>query len=677
LALSALVVVSAAVRTWAASRHVSPAYFPDEYLYSELSRSIATSGHAYVRGAPSHFAPLLAPLVTAPAWLFGSVSAGYHAAQAINAVFVSLAAVPVFVLARTLRLGRPYALAAAALALVLPGLLYSSFMLSEPIAYPFVLAAVATGVRALDRPTWRTIALFLGFVVLASFARLQFAVLLPCFLVALVGMLAREQRVKITLRRHWRSAVALVLATVALAAAGPARSTGYYPSFLHVGINVGNTLSSLGLNALILAIGTGLVLLPGSILGAVAAIERPRIRAELGFALLTVTVTVALLLQASIYGDTHVAQTRYTFYIVPLWVISFLLYAQRGWPRRRAVALLTLGLLTAALTTPLTTAAIGQGKIHAPELFAVGQIEQSFNNNAGKTSSLFFIALLVGAVLTTGAAWARPKVATIVALTFAVACMCVLSVAAYGFDSTNTKSVRAAFAGSNPSWVDELHLGPVQMVITPNGLMTDSLEQMFWNRSVDRAVLLPGAKPTDSLPAGKGTVTGDGTLLVNGRQVTGPALIDQYSTSVQVRGAARLGSDPSSVLYRPSGALKFKLVAIGQYDQHWLGQRGAFLIWPDAVGGPVAGQVVLRLSLPAGARTIRMQFRGKHVLRNLTVAAGSRRTVRIPVCGTGPVELTFAAMWSGRIGDGRTVSAGSQPPVFERNAQACAVGSKP
>ena len=146
---------------------------------------------------------------------------------------------------------------------------------------------------------------------------------------------------------------------------------------------------------------------------------------------------------------------------------------------------------------------------------------------------------------------------------------------------------------------------------------------------------------------------------------------------MQVRGAARLGSDPSSVLYRPSGALKFKLVAIGQYDQHWLGQRGAFLIWPDAVGGPVAGQVVLRLSLPAGARTIRMQFRGKHVLRNLTIAAGSRHVVRIPVCGTGPVELTFAAMWSGRIGDGRIVSAASQPPVFERNAQACAVGSKP
>jgi hypothetical protein len=337
-----------------------------------------------------------------------------------------------------------------------------------------------------------------------------------------------------------------------------------------------------------------------------------------------------------------------------------------------------LGLLTAALTTPLTTAAIGLGKIHAPELFAVGRIEQSLNGNAGKTSSLIFLVILAGAVLVTVAAWARPKLATIIALTFAVACMGVLSVGAYSFDSTNTKSVRQAFAGSNPSWVDDLHLGPVRMVLTPNGLMADALEQMFWNRTVDRAVLLPGAKPTDSLPAGKGNVAGDGTLLVDGHPMTGPALIDQYSTSVQVRGAKRLGSGPSSVLYRPAaGPVKLRLVAIGQYDQHWLGQRGAFLVWPDTAGGPLAGRIVLRLSLPAGARTIKVQFRGKNVLRTIVISAGSHRVVQIPVCGNGPLELVFAATSSGRLADGRIVSVGSQPPIFERAARACAVGSKP
>jgi hypothetical protein len=673
--LIGLMVVSAVVRTWIASKHAGPAYFPDEYLYTELSRSIATSGHAYVRGAPSHFAPLLAPLLTAPAWLFGNVTTGYHAAQSINASFASLAGVPVFMLARTLRLGRPQALAAAALALALPGLLYTSFMLSEPIAYPLVLAAVATGVRALDRPNARTIAAFVAFVLLASFARLQFSILLPCFLVALVGMLAREQRVKATLRLHWRAATALVLGTVALAAAGPARSTGYYPSFLHVGINVGNVFSSLGLNALILAVGTGLVLLPGAILGVVGAIERPRLRAELAFALLTVTVTVALLLQASIYGDTHVAQTRYTFYLVPLWVISFLLYAQRGWPRRRILGLLSLGLLTTALTTPLTTAALGHGKVHSPELFAVGRMLQSFNGEAGKTSSAIVLTLFAGIALVTLAAWARPKLATVVALTFALSCMAVLSVAAYAFDSSNTKLVRQTFAGSNPSWVDELHLGPVHMVLTPNGLTADPLEQMFWNRTVDRAVLLPGAKRTDSLPAGKGTVADDGTLLVDGHPLTGPALIDQYAASVQVRDATRLGFGPTSVLYRPAGALKLRLVTVGQYNKGWFGTRGAFLVWPDAKGGQLAGRIVLHLSLPSGARNIRMGIRGKQLTRDVEIASGKPRVLSLPVCGTGPVDLFFSAQSSGQLGDGRVVSVRSQPPVFVPDAHACAVGA--
>ena len=330
-----------------------------------------------------------------------------------------------------------------------------------------------------------------------------------------------------------------------------------------------------------------------------------------------------------------------------------------------------------ALTTPLTSAAIGQGKIHAPELFGVARIQQAYHGLAGKTSEALFLGLLVGIVLVTVAAWARPKVATILALAFAAAYMSVLSVAAYSFDSANTRLVRQTFVGSNPSWVDELHVGNVRMVQTPNGLMTDALEQLFWNRSVDRAVLLPGAKPTDTLPVGNGKVTGDGTLLVNGHPLTGPALIDQYSTSVQVRNAKRLGSDPTSVLYQPARALELRLVALGQLDRHWLGEQGAFLVWPDTTGGRVAGHIVLRLSLPAGARTIRMQFRGKRLLRNVAISPGSPQVLNLSVCSMGPVEVTFAAQSSGRLGDGRIVSVRSRPPVFEPTARACAVGSKP
>ena len=438
--LAGLVIVSVVVRTWAASKHAGPAYFPDEYLYTELSRSIATTGHAYVRGAPSHFAPLLAPLVTAPAWLIGNVTTGYHAVQAINATFVSLAAVPVFALARTLRLGRPQALAAAALALVLPGLLYTSFMLSEPIAYPLVLAAVATGVRALDRPSARSIAAFVGFVLLASFARLQFAVLLPCFLVALVGVLAREQRVKATLRRHWRSGAALVLATVALAAAGPARSTGYYPSFLHVGIDVGNLVSSLGLNALILAVGTGLVLLPGAILGAVGADRasahprRARLRApDLDRHDRAAAPGVDLRRHARGADAVHVLPRPAVGSVLSLICRSRLAAAPD--PRSR-VARPADGRARplrsraprsdrARSTRPSSSRSHGSSRPTTASP-ARRRTRSSSRSSPGSCSSRV-------------AAWARPKVATIVALAFAAAYMGALSVGAYAFDSANTR----------------------------------------------------------------------------------------------------------------------------------------------------------------------------------------------------------------------------------------------
>jgi len=671
IALAAIVVVSAALRTWAATKHHGPAYFPDEYIYTELSRSLAATGHPDIRGAASHFAPLLAPILTAPAWLAGSVATDYHLAQAIDSLCASLAAVPVYVLARTLRISRVLSLAAAALALALPGLLYTGFMLSEPVAYPLVLATVCTGVRAIDRPSVRRVALFLVFVGLASFARLQFAVLLPCFIVALGLVLARERRLRSTLRTHWRAAAGLAVATAALAAAGPGRSTGYYPSFLHVGFHPTNVLSSLALNSLVLVMGTGLVLVPGALLGAVSAFERPRGRAELAFGALAVTVTLALLLQASIYGDTNLAQTRYTFYLVPLWALAFLLYADRGWPRRRFFALLIVGLVTVTLATPLTTVAFGHGKVHSPELFAIGRLEDLFHGNAGAASSLVVVVLAGVSLVVVAISFVKPRVATIAALVGAAGVMVAFSLGAYSFDARNTTNVRNDFSGPTPSWVDDLHAGPAKMVLTPDDLVADSLEQLFWNRSVDRVVLLPGTAPVDTLPVEHSRILSDGTVLVAGKPLTGAALVDQYGTSVQVRNAVRLGSGPTSTLYRAHGSLAVRLLAIGQYHDQWLASRAVVALWPATSGGRLAGRVVFRVGVPAGAHPVVLRFRTRVSHMSVSLAPGSDRTFSVPVCATGTLTLLVQGTTTGELQDGRLVSVRSLPPRFVADPAAC------
>ena len=667
-ALAALVVASAAVRAWVAVRHAGPAYFPDEYLYTELSRSIAATGRPLARGETAHFAPLLAPIVTAPAWLAGSVETGYHAAQAINSLVASLAAIPVYVLARTVKVGRALAVAAAALALLLPGLLYTSFMLSEPIAYPLVLGAVACGVRAIVRPTRRNVAALVALTLLASFARLQFAVLAPCFIAAFLLVLAREQRVRETLLRHWRAATAVVVSTAALAAAGPARSTGYYPSFLHVGVHPLHVLSELALNVLVLMVGTGLVLLPGAVLALVGAFEKPLRREQVAFASTVLTVTVALLLQASIYGDTDVAQTRYAFYLVPLWIVAFALYAQQGWPRRRFYALGGFALVTCILSSPLTTIAAAHGKVHSPELFAVGRLQELVHDNAG-TASVAILAGLAVAVLAAGlTSLVRPRAATVVALAGAACVMVATSVAAYSFDGRNTRNVRDAFAGSSPSWVDALHLGPARMIVLPNDLRTDSLEQLFWNRSVDRVTMMPTASPIDMLPVQHGSFAHDGTVLSAGKPTTGPVLLDEYGSSVQVRDAVRLGAGPTSVLYRPHGTLRLRLLAVGEYHDHWLANRGGLVVFPNRSGGRIAGRVVFAVQDPLGARTATLSFRGR---ASFDIRSGETRVISVPVCGHGTTVVDFHATTTGQLQDGRLVSVHAMPPRFVADRHAC------
>src|SRR5213078_4481349 len=129
--------------------HATPLYFPDEYIYASISRSLAEHGRPLIRGGPAHFPALLEPLAAAPFWLTNDPTLAYRLTQAENALAMSLAAVPVYLLVRRLGGGSWAALAAAALAVASPDLFFSSFVLADAIAYPLVLGAVYLGVRAL------------------------------------------------------------------------------------------------------------------------------------------------------------------------------------------------------------------------------------------------------------------------------------------------------------------------------------------------------------------------------------------------------------------------------------------------------------------------------------------------------------------------------------------------
>ena len=155
-ALTAVIAASVIGRTLAAWFRTTPIYFPDEYIYSEVGRSIADHGRPLVRGASAHFPALLQPILTAPAWLFDDVDTSFRTIQLINSVVMSLGAVAVFWLARRLGLSPWVAVAVAAFSLAIPDMLYAGWILADPFAFPLVLAATAAATAALDRPTKAT-----------------------------------------------------------------------------------------------------------------------------------------------------------------------------------------------------------------------------------------------------------------------------------------------------------------------------------------------------------------------------------------------------------------------------------------------------------------------------------------------------------------------------------------
>ena len=101
---------------------------------------------------------------------------------------------------------------------MLPDLIYASWIVAEPFAYPLVLAAVAAAVAALERPSRRSQLAFVAFSALAVFARIQFVVLPACFLGALMLAGFRERRLRAALREQVPAAGSLrppVIATLA------------------------------------------------------------------------------------------------------------------------------------------------------------------------------------------------------------------------------------------------------------------------------------------------------------------------------------------------------------------------------------------------------------------------------------------------------------------------------
>lgn len=577
LALGGLFVVSIVARTWAAWFRATPNYFPDEGIYAALSRSIAHGHLPAVRGHVAQFPALLQPILTAPAWWFGSLETGYRVTQLIQSVAISTAALAVWWTARRLGVGRGVAFAAAVLTLAVPDVGYSGWVLSEAFAYPLFIAAVAAGSVALARPTRQAQAAFLAFALLAAFARMQLAVLLIAYLAAaLLLRRVREQRVVVG---------GLALAIVVALAGG----LGFYkhaPSAFHL-----VSPDAVGRNALVLAYAAGWIVVPAGLLGLGGAFVRPRSELERAFGVFALTSAVAVSAETTLYGHSDLAHERYGCYLFPLLFLGFALHADRRWPWRRAHALIAAGMLLVSAIVPLSGWATAGGNAHSLFLTGVLEVEALAGSRGGGALLVAAVAALLSLISIACASRSATYVVAALGVAFCVAA----SVFATSFDVQNSRNVKASFIPAGADWFKG------EATVVSGGARTSALEQFFWNSGAARLALLPGAPKPDVFAASSTHVTETGALA----GVTGQVVLDQS-------GAALVPVEPERFNGPWLSARTPQLAAsVGGLADGWFSPSGHVRVFrpgtlsftltaPTAMTFRIAGRVLhLRTGVPA------------------------------------------------------------------------------
>ncbi len=458
--LAVIVTVSAAARAVVGFGAVSPWVLPDELVYTDIARSIAAGGRPAVRDVPVFGWGEVYPAVLAPVWAFvDDRYVAYHASLVVNAVLMSLVAVPAYFLAR-LFVSRGSSVLVALLTVLVPSLSYTGATLTENAFYPaFVLALLAIA-RTVRCPTIGAQALALAALALVVLTRIQGAALLAGYAGAvLTYALTCEPGRRFSYARRFAPTLFFVV-PVALAPVlvSVARGEGVF-GWLGQRSGTFDEFQVHEVPQWFVFLGVGIVLyvavIPAIASTIVVMLGLSRHAAEpvrLFAAVALPTFAVMLLSVAFVSASFDVdgignLNERYVFHVVPLTFVGLALWIELGLPRPRPWAWVVLGLACVA-----------------PALLPIDRLDY----NAGLQALALLpwpelvgspgaIALLVGVcTVALGAAWlvARPQTAWRLWALVAT-WMVVLGLFAVESNRVSASRTAAAFDGRSATWIDD------------------------------------------------------------------------------------------------------------------------------------------------------------------------------------------------------------------------------
>jgi Dolichyl-phosphate-mannose-protein mannosyltransferase len=520
-ALAAFVLLSPASRAWAAVEVPVPWIAPDEMVYGMLGRDLWLHGSLTILGGPTPYYSLLTPLLDGfPLAAFG-LDTGYDVLQGLQACVMSLAAVPVYLWARTL-VSRRSALAAAALTLATPVLAYSGLLMTEVLFYPLLVTAAWAGAAALARPTrGNQILLLVAFVAVCA-TRIQAIVLVPALVTAalLDASIAHSWG---RMRRHLPVAAGFAVLVVGWAgwrfASGKA-ALGGYDVVASTSYSVGSAAKFVLYHAASLLILCGLFPAIAVVLKLVEALRRgeddERVRAYLVVASsLAFWLVLEVGVFASRYSDRIVE--RNLIGLAPVLFIGLMLWLERGpdggYVERGIVGALAVVVL---VLLPVGTYVNVYGTHDAMTLIPLYRLSTETSVSTMKSvypAVVPVLALVFVLVPRRRLRWL--PVALVIVLAGA-------SVLVSRFVVDEARAQQVAFLDGDPSWADDNGAERGAYLYDGEPSWPGVWHTLFWNTAIDRVYDVGAQTVPGPLPQQRVAVRPDGTVVAPSSHDDGP-----------------------------------------------------------------------------------------------------------------------------------------------------------
>jgi len=549
-----------------------PLVNPDELRYTLAARAIVEGewlnlrDHGYGYGAvyPLVLSPILA--------LSGSTVAAYPLFKLVNAVLFSLAAVPIYLLARRL-LSRWWSVFVVGMSLLTPSSIYTSLVMTESAAYLAACIAVLAVVLALERPTVVRQLALVASVAVAYATRPQFVALVPAFLTAWLLLWALDP-----LRGRFRDAarrLSVVLGAIALTmAASVARLAltpwerndtfgGYGALWRSYDLDDVARFVVYHLAGWELYLFVVPFVITPIIVAELLRAARRGASAEGAFVAAFLTVNTFLLLIVAAFASTPYGYSelhdRYLFYVAPLWLVVFVYWLSRGLPRPLpwAAAGVALALLLPAI---LPFGLVGGNIVFEEVPTALWSWLWTVFHTTPHVDGRRLVALVV--VVLTAAAVAVPRRFWPALPALVAAGLVLTSVLAWKREVDVPEAFVIADA-SNRTWVDDalpdgarttkLYISPRRCPYSELTRQALFLTELF-NASIESVVAIGDSTP-DGLPVDRVDIRSRGRLVrTDGRPLVADYVVTQPQVRLEGRRLAQ-GTGAHLVLWKTGGGV--------------------------------------------------------------------------------------------------------------------------